>query len=822
MIDRVEHWFEGRGWSPFEFQRRTWDALRAGESGLVHAPTGLGKTYSVWFGSLLEAADAGALKPGKVRVVWITPLRALSRDTADALAEPLEQLGVPWRVELRTGDTPSSRKAKQRSKPPEVLVTTPESLTILLSYKDGARMFAGLRTIVVDEWHELLSTKRGVQTELALARLRSIAPGVRTWGLSATLGNLDEAASALVGRSPDPPTIIRGVAPKRIDVETIMPEDATRYPWAGHIGIALLDKVVEQITRARTTLVFTNTRSQAEIWFGAILRRHPVMLGTVALHHGSLARPIREEIERMLDTGSENSALRAVICTSSLDLGVDFHPVDQVIQISSPKGVARLVQRAGRSGHRPGVPSRIFGVPSHALELVEYAATRDAIARGLIEARPPIRKPMDVLVQHLVTLAAGGGVDDAAARAQVESTHAYHGLTETEWAWALAFVRGGGPSLRAYPDYSRVADDDHGSWTIPDRRVERRHRMGIGTIVADASVNVRFGNGKHLGSIEESFISRIVPGDRFVFAGRVLELVRLREMTATVRTARSKRGIVPRWNGGKMPLSSHLADAVRRKLDEAARGIYDDPEMRAVQRLLERQRVSSRIPRLGETLVELIETRDGRHAFLYTFAGRAAHEGIGAVLAHRLTRRAPSTVRATVNDYGIELFSEDALEADDRILDAVFAPGDLADDLVAALHGAELARRQFREIARIAGLTFQGFPGHSKPAKHLQASSNMFYDVFRDFDPENLLLSQAQREVLEGQLEFTRLDGAMRDVREQGFVIVRPDRLTPLAFPLWAETMRATYTSTESWETRVKKMAATLEETDERENTRRA
>lgn len=812
MIERIESWFAERGWSPFDFQRQTWDAVCAGRSGLVHAPTGLGKTYAAWLGVLLDAARAGQLTSGGVRAVWITPLRALSRDTTNALAEAAQALDVPWRVELRTGDTPTSRKARQRTKPPEVLVTTPESLTILLSYPDGAAMFDRLRCVVVDEWHELMSTKRGVQAELAMARLRAISPGVRTWGLSATLGNLDEAAEALVGVAPaSPPVIIRGAAPKRVVVDTLMPDDVTRYPWAGHIGTRLLDRVVERIRAARTTLVFTNTRSQAEIWFGAIHRRHPDMLGSVALHHGSLAKPIREEVERLLDGPDGESMLRAVVCTSSLDLGVDFRPVDQVIQIGSPKGVARLVQRAGRSGHRPGEPSVIAGVPSHALELLEYAAARDAVDSGRIEPRRPIDKPMDVLVQHLVTLAAGKGIDTGRAHEEVRSTRAFRDLSDAEWDWAVTFVRGGGPSLAAYPDYARVGEDDAGAWIVPDRRVERRHRMSIGTIVADASVAVKFNNGKHIGTIEESFVSRLFPGDRFVFAGRVLELVRLREMTATVRTAKSKRGAVPRWNGGKMPLSSHLAEGVRAKLDEAARGAYEAPEMVALRPLLERQAAASRIPRLGETLVELVRTREGHHVFLFTFAGRAAHEGLGAVLAHRLTQRSPSTVRATVTDYGMELFSEDPIECDERVLQAVFTTEGLAADLVGALHGAELARRQFREIARIAGLTFQGFPGRSSPARHLQASSDMFYDVFRDFDPDNLLLSQAQREVLEGQLEFTRLVDAVERVREDRFVVVRPERLTPLAFPLWAETMRATTTSTEGWEARVKRMSASLE-----------
>ena len=396
MIDKVEAWFSSRGWKPFDFQRECWEAQLAGRSGLVHAPTGLGKTYAAWMGTLMDAARAHNPDAPGLRALWITPLRALANDTADALRAPLEPLGLNWRVDQRTGDTSTSKKTAQRKSPPQVLVTTPESLTILISYPDHAKLFSMLRTVIVDEWHELLSTKRGVQTELALARLRAIQPELRTWGLSATLSNLEQAADALVGvrtppttgasTSPDhiqtssAPCIIRGLTNKSIQVQTLLPDDIERYPWAGHIGLELLSQVIDQIEHAGTTLLFTNTRAQTEIWFSAILRKRPDLLGHVAVHHGSLDRAIREEVEDRLRAGrASTTTLRCVVCTSSLDLGVDFAPVDQVIQIGSPKGVARLLQRAGRSGHQPGATSRIVCVPSHAFELIEFAAARAAI-----------------------------------------------------------------------------------------------------------------------------------------------------------------------------------------------------------------------------------------------------------------------------------------------------------------------------------------------------------------------------------------------------------------------------------------------------------
>lgn len=802
----IEGWFDARGWTPFDFQRRAWSAHAAGRSGLIHAPTGTGKTLAALFGPVADLIDRG--HNAGLGLLWITPMRALANDTLDSIAEPIRDLELPWRVEKRTGDTTGSVRARQRRAMPAVLVTTPESLTVMLSYPDSRAMFAGVRAVVVDEWHELLGTKRGVQTELALARLRTLSPNATLWGLSATLGNIETAARALVGAEAPEPDLIRGLSPKSIEVETVRPETIERFPWAGHLGTALLDDVIGRIESAGVTLLFTNTRSQAEIWFRALLRRRPDLLGKVALHHGSLDREVRGNVEHALR--ARDGGLRCVVCTSSLDLGVDFSPVDQVIQVGSPKGVARLIQRAGRSGHRPGAVSRVVCVPGHALELIEFAGARDAIERGEVERREPVDKPLDVLSQHLVTAAMGGGFDESALKREVRSCHAYRGLTDAEWAWAMEFVHRGGATLGAYPDYARIKPDN-GVWRGAGRRIETRHRLGIGTIVSDAAVAVKFQNGRTLGTIEESFITRVRTGDRFVFGGRVLELVRLRQMTATVRPAPGRGGAVPRWNGGKMPLSTQLAGAVRARLADAGRGVFEGPEMAAVRPLLELQAEMSRLPGRDEVLIESVTLEDGFHVFVFPFGGRLAHEGLGAVLALRLSRLSPVSVTSVVNDYGIELVTDRPMPPDERTWRALLSPEGLVDDLLASVNESEMARRQFREIARIAGLTHAGYPGRAVRSRLMQASSDMFYDVFAQFEPGNLLLDQARREVVEGQLEVRRLSGVLESCAGCRLVLVEPERVTPLAFPLYAESLRATTVSSESWEDRVRRMSAGLE-----------
>lgn len=805
----IESWFTSRGWSPFDYQRETWRAYLAGQSGLVHAPTGVGKTLAVWLGSVIEFLNGTAdsarahASPEPIRLLWITPMRALASDTVRSLLEPLRDLGLNWTVEKRTGDTPASRKIKQRERLPTALITTPESLSLLLSYPNSRELFATLRCVVVDEWHELLSTKRGTQTELCLARLRAWNPALRTWGLSATLGNLDRAMHALIPADPAP-ALIQGPDDKRIAIRTILPDSVERFPWAGHLGLRLLEPVLDAINSARSSLLFTNTRSQAELWFRAIVEARPDWLGHVAIHHGSLDRDLRARVEEHLRKGS----LRCVVCTSSLDLGVDFSPVDRVIQVGSPKGVARLLQRAGRSGHQPGSVSEVVCVPTNALEIVEFAAARDAAAARAIEPREPLDKPLDVLVQHLVTVALGGGFEENAMFTEVRSAHAYRHLSPEEWAWCLDFVTRGGPSLTLYPQYARVRREQD-AFRVASPIVERLHRLGIGTITSDGAMSVRYVNGKSLGTIEEGFISRLHPGDRFVFAGRPLELVRVREMTAFVARARSLRGAVPRWDGGRSPLSTQLSHAVRSKLAHHPRD--DAPEMHAIDPLLRLQADWSRVPGPDELLIETLETHDGFHLFIYPFEGRLVHEGLGALAAHRLARHAPRTLQVSANDYGIEWLSADALPMDESAWRSILSPDRLAEDLLACLNSTELTRRQFRDIARVAGLILPGFPGAAKTARQLHASSELFFDVFTEFDPENRLLEQARREVMEQQLEAGRLAAALERLARQRIVTVRLDELSPLAFPLWAESLRTQQVSSETWAARVRKMAATLE-----------
>ncbi len=806
-------WFRTKGWKPFPFQEEAWAASLAGESGLVHAPTGLGKTYAVWGGPVLEwleenpERETWPKKPEPLRVLWLTPLRALANDTVESLRAPVVDLGLPWTVELRTGDTSAAARQKQRRRFPTALVTTPESLSLLLTHADTREKFASLRCVIVDEWHELVGSKRGVQTELCLARLRQWAPGLRVWGLSATLGNLDEALHVLLGGAikTAKSRLISAQVRKKFELKTLIPRSMERFPWSGHVGLRLLPEVIKRIEKCRTTLLFVNTRSQVEIWFQALQRARPDWGGDVALHHGSVDRKQREAVEERLRAGT----VKCVVCTGSLDLGVDFSPVEQVIQVGAPKGVARMLQRAGRSGHQPRAVSRIFCVPAHALELVEFAAVRDAITRGEMEAREPVERPLDLLVQHVVTLALGGGFHEEQARAEIRSTYAFRDLSDEEWRWVIDFVTRGGQSLKAYPQFRRVRQDgDFFSVDQPD--IARFHRMSIGTITSDAMMSVRVVRGAYLGSIEESFIARLKAGDGFSFAGFQLEFVRVHEMTAMVRKSKKAARLIPQWMGGKMPLSTQLARSVRLKLAEAKRGVFDSPEMKAAEPVLKIQAAWSLIPEPDELLIEWTETREGVLYFIYPFAGRLAHEGLAVLTAHRIGKVSPRSFALTMNDYGFALATATPLELDEAAWREMLSPAMLVEDILECLNSTELARRKFREIARIAGLVFQGYPGSAKSTRQVQASSGLFYDMFAQYEPDNRLLDQARREVIERQLEVRRLQETLMQAQNMKLILRRTERLTPLSFPLWAMWVQG-QVSTEKWADKVRRMSEQLE-----------
>ncbi|WP_119291808.1 ligase-associated DNA damage response DEXH box helicase [Azohydromonas sediminis] len=805
----AEAWFAARGWTPFDFQRRVWAAMAAGASGLLHATTGSGKTHAAWLGALQRAAELGVPMRGTappLGLLWLTPMRALAADTVRALREPLADLAPAWSVGLRTGDTPAAERARQDRRLPTALVTTPESLSLLLTRADARERLRGVHTVVVDEWHELIGNKRGVQVQLALARLKRWNPALVTWGLSATLGNLDEAMHTLVGAGG---TLVQGRLDKPLVIDTLLPHEPGRFSWGGHLGAQMLPPVVDEVERSSTTLVFTNTRSQAEIWYQLLLAARPDWAGLVALHHGSLDKAVREWVE----LGLKDGRLKAVVATSSLDLGVDFLPVERVLQIGSAKGVARLLQRAGRSGHAPGRASRVTLVPTNTLELVEATAARRAALAGRVESRASPHKPLDVLVQHLVTVALGGGFEPDALFDEVRTAPAYRDLTRDEFDWALAFVVQGGTSLAAYPEYHRVQRGDDGVYRVVDRGIAHRHRLQVGTIVSDASMQVKWLSGGTIGTIEEGFIARLKPGDHFVFAGRVLEYMRTREMTAYVRKASKPKGIVPSWAGSKMPLSSEMADAVQALLEGFARGDLADraePEIGAAAPMLATQQQRSRLPRAGRLLVERYRSREGEHLFLYPFGGRLVHGGLAQLLAWRLARAAPNTYSLSINDYGIEILAAKPLDLAPLRDGSLFATTDLMADVLASLGSGALAQRRFREIARVAGLVFSGYPGAPKSLRQLQASSSLFYEVFRKYDAGNLLLAQAEQEVLAQELEIGRLEAVLRRMAAAPLDFVELAAPSPFALPLMVERLREQLT-TEKLKDRLARILAEAE-----------
>jgi len=791
-------WFATLGWKPFPFQREVWRAMAGGENGLLHATTGSGKTYAVWLGALARRTPA----PG-LQVLWLTPMRALAADTTRALQLPLPALAPGWRVGTRTGDTSSAERARQDKRLPQALVTTPESLSLLLT-REGARSELGAtHTVIVDEWHELIGSKRGVQVQLALARLRRWNPGLVVWGLSATLGAVDLAMNTLVGAGG---RLVRGRVDKKLLIDTLLPDEPGRFSWGGHLGAQMLQPVVAQIESARTTLVFTNTRSQAEIWYQLLLQARPDWAGLLALHHGSIDQASRAWVE----AGLKDGRLKAVVATSSLDLGVDFLPVERVLQIGSAKGVARLLQRAGRSGHAPGRPSRVTLVPTNTLELVEAAAARRAALAGRVEQRISPDKPLDVLVQHLVTVALGGGFDADSLYAEVRGTRAYGSLTRDEFDWALAFVERGGDSLGAYPEYHRVALVE-GVYRVPDRGIARRHRLQVGTIVGDASMQVKWMNGGTIGTVEEGFIARLNKGDCFVFAGRVLEFVRTQDMAAYVKKASKPKGLVPSWAGSRMALSSEMADSVLDLLDDAAHGVAGGgPEMAAAGPMLAAQARLSKLPVRGRLLVETHTSRDGHHLFLYPFGGRNVHIGLAQLLAWRLAKVEPNTFSLSVNDYGLEIVGARPLHLAPLLQRTLLVTDDLMADVLASLNSGALAQRRFREIARVAGLVFGGYPGAPKSLRQLQASSSLFFEVFRQHDAGNRLLGQAEREVLSQELELGRLTATLERLKTLEIDLVELAAPSPFSLPLMVERLREQL-STEKLKDRLDRLLAEAE-----------
>jgi ATP-dependent helicase Lhr and Lhr-like helicase len=831
----ISKWLAAKDFIPFSFQEETWQNIIDHKSGLVNAPTGCGKTFSVFLGAIISFINSNPehyLTKNKngLQLLWITPLRALAKDIGRAMEEVIEELGMSWKVGIRNGDTSLSERAKQKRQIPEVLIITPESLHLLLAQKNYPAIFKNLKIIAVDEWHELLGSKRGVQVELALSRIigqrleNSKATNnanfdfeLNIWGISATIGNLKQAQEVLlsslsqIGLTQKDFKTVTAVINKPIQIESIFPDEIEKYPWAGHLGIKLVEKVIPIIMKSKTTLIFINTRGMSEMWYQALLNACPDLAGSIALHHGSIEQDLRFWVEENLHTGK----LKAVVCTASLDLGVDFRPVETVIQVGSPKGVARFLQRAGRSGHRPGEVSKIYFLPTHSLELIEAAALKEATENKLIESREPRILCFDVLIQYLSTLAISDGFYPEKIFKEIKSTYCYREITEEEWQQILHFITLGGIALQQYDDYKKV-EIINGVYKINSRRIAMRHRMHIGTIVSDPMMKVKFLSGGYVGVIEEWFIAGMKPGDVFTLAGRTLEFVMIKDMTCIVRKSNAKKSRIPSWQGGRMPLSANLGFMLRKKFDEAGLDIENqnlrikkEKELEILKPLFELQEYLSHIPKKNELLIEQIETKDGFHLFVFPFEGRLVHEAMAAVLAYRISRITPITFSFAMNDYGFELFSDQPIPIDDSNAYQLFSPENLFEDIQRSLNSVEMAKRKFRDIAVIGGLIFQGFPGEQKKARHLQSSASLLFNVFSEYEPQNLLLRQAYNEVMEQQMEEQRLRDMLERIQKSKIIITYPRRLTPFCFPIKVDSMREDLSS-EKLEDRVKKMQLQL------------
>jgi ATP-dependent helicase Lhr and Lhr-like helicase len=863
----IVEWLQNKQLTPFPFQLQTWQHIINGESGLVNAPTGFGKTYSVFLGALIQFINNNPTnfitkKNNGLQLLWVTPLRALAKDIERAMNEVIGELGMQWKVASRNGDTSTADRAKQKRNLPEVLIITPESLHLFLAQKNYAETFSTLKIIAVDEWHELLGSKRGVQVELAVSRIAglkvqgskfkveganssgklehsliqnkkfislnkketskkeknleteqtlnlepSTLNSISIWGISATIGNLEEAKDVLLSSLKTEGVIVKANVQKKFEIHSIIPDEIEKYPWAGHLGIKMATSILPIIDKNKTTLLFINTRGMSETWYQTILDIAPELAGAVALHHGSIERELRTWVEDALHEG----ILKVVVCTSSLDLGVDFRPVETVIQVGSPKGVARFLQRAGRSGHQPDAVSKIYFLPTHSLELVEAAALKEAIGEQFIESRVPMLMCFDVLIQYLCTLAISDGFYPDELFEEIKSTYCFSEINEEEWQQILQFITVGGIALREYDDFKKVEIID-GLYKINDRRIAMRHRMHIGTIVSDAMLRVKFMSGGSIGVIEEYFISKLNPGDVFALAGRNLEFVMIKEMTVIVKKSNSKKAIVPSWNGGRMPLSAQLGKVLRKKLNDASKEKIsaNEIELNALKPLFDLQKELSAIPKENELLIEHIETKDGFHLFIYPFEGRLVHEAMAALLSYRIGKITPITFSFAMNDYGFELLSDQPIPLDDSNVYELFSEENLYEDITKSVNASEMARRKFRDIAVIGGLIFQGMPGEKVKQRHLQSSASLLFNVLSEYEPNSILLKQAYNEVLQQQMEELRLRDMLQRIAKSNIKIMYPTQLTPFCFPIKVDSMHRETMTSEKLEDRVLRMQRQL------------
>jgi ATP-dependent Lhr-like helicase len=780
---RFAAWFTARGWTPHAHQLAMLRAARDGKSALLVAPTGGGKTLAGFLPSLVELDR----RPSEgLHTLYLSPLKALAVDIHRNLEMPLAELELDIRAETRTGDTPSSKRQRQRERPPQILMTTPESLALLLSYPDAGPLFAGLRAVIIDELHALAGSKRGDLLALGLSRLTRLAPEARRVGLSATVAWPDELAAFL---SPEPRDVMRITAAGGAAPQVAILETAQRLPWSGHMGLHALAEIYAAIKAHRTTLVFVNTRAQAELAFHALWRMNEDNLA-IALHHGSLDVAQRRKVEAAMAAGR----LRAVVATSSLDLGVDWADVDLVVQLGAPKGVARLVQRIGRANHRLDEPSRALLVPANRFEVLECEAALSALGAGALDGERPRPGGLDVLAQHITGMACAAPFAADELFAEVRSAAPYRNLSRDDFDAVLRFIESGGYALASYERWHRLFRDSLGRYQVAGDKMAQRYRMNIGTIVASEMLQVRLrrsgpgrrptrGPGVGLGEIEEDFAQGLLLGDTFVFAGQLLRFEGIREMAVEVsRVGRADAPKVPAYSGGRLPLSTYLADGVRAILAEPKRWPALPEPVREWLRL---QRWRSTLPDREGLLVEIFPRGKLHYLVAYCFEGRNAHQTLGMLLTKRLERAGCDPLGFVATDYVLATWSLKPA----REVDALFDEDMLGDDLEAWMADSSLLKRSFRNVAVIAGLIERRHPGERKSGRQVTFNSDLIYDVLCRHEPDHILLRATRADAATGLTDIGRL-GAML-ARVKGRVTVRRlDRVSPLAVPVLLEIGR--------------------------------
>ena len=763
-------WFAARNWQPHPHQLEMIRAAKDGADALLIAPTGGGKTLAGFLPSLMDIAENGA---AGLHTLYVSPLKALAVDVERNLTIPVAEMGLPIRIETRTGDTPQHKRQRQRFDPPDMLLTTPESLALLLSYPDSHRYFCHLRTVIVDEIHAMADNKRGDQMALCLSRLNALAPGCRRVGLSATVA-WPEALAAWLAPGADPDKVRRieggGGAEGRVSILTTKAE----MPWSGHSGVHALAEVYEEIKKAQTTIVFVNTRGLSEIVFQELWRLNTENL-PIALHHGSLSRENRRKVEAAMAAGK----LRAVVATSSLDLGIDWAEVDLVVQMGAPKGVSRLIQRMGRSGHRLDTPSRAILVPGNRFEVLECRAALEAVYDHSLDGDPPSEGGLDVLAQHVMIVACAGAFNPDLLYEEICESSPYASLSHNDFNDVVNFVDHGGYALRTYERWRRLHRLDDGTYRTRSRRAVQLLRMNIGTIVEAETLKVRIRRGRVLGEVEEYFAMGLEPGDSFIFAGRMLRFEGIREQTLIASPAPGAEPKIPAYVGGRLPLTTHLAERVRAMLADPGRWA-DLPAQ--VREWLQLQRYRSDLPRADELLVETFQRGQREFLVAYCFEGRNAHQTLGMLLTRRMERAGYAPVGFVATDYVIAVWSLNEV----KDIDALFDEDMLGDDLEAWMDDSSMLKRTFRNVSVIAGLIERNYPGKKKTGRQVTFSSDLIYDTLRQHEPDHILLRATRRDAAKGLTDIRRLGDMLK--RAKGRIRHRKlDRVSPLAVPVLLE-----------------------------------